>query len=115
MFLYHSSRLLVFLRKKDIMNTYGQSCFFMLGALHGASRAGLGLYFYLLGRCYQHGVMRLHISAVTWGSRTGSSGGTSMAWPRRSKQQCLGVQFQPFRIVKICFLTLFPACCITYG
>lgn len=49
-----------------MMNACGQPCFFMLGDLHGASRPGLGLYFYQPCRCYQHGVMRLHISTVTW-------------------------------------------------
>lgn len=38
----------------------------MLGALHGDRRPELGLYFCQLCKCYKHGVMRLHISIVTW-------------------------------------------------
>jgi len=38
----------------------------MLGALHGASRPVLGLRFCPLCRYYQYGVVRSHISTVTW-------------------------------------------------
>lgn len=49
-----------------MINICEQLCFFMLGALHGDRRPELGLYFCQLCKCYKHGVMRLHISIVTW-------------------------------------------------